>query len=64
MTTRDLVLMNIAAIVGLRWLSTAAQVGPSSLALWMLGLVLFFLPLALTVLELSSRIPGEGGLYL
>ncbi|MEP7157276.1 MAG: APC family permease [Betaproteobacteria bacterium] len=62
--TRDLVLMNIAAIVGLRWLSTAAQVGPSSLVLWILGLVFFFLPVALTVLELSSRIPGEGGLYL
>ena len=61
---RDLVLLNIAAIVGLRWLSTAAQLGPSSLALWALGLVLFFIPLGMAVLELSSRIPGEGGLYL
>ncbi|MFZ0872052.1 MAG: APC family permease [Rhodanobacter sp.] len=61
---RDLVLLNIAAIVGLRWLSTAAQIGPSSLLLWVLALVIFFVPLALTVLELSSRLPGEGGLYL
>jgi glutamate:GABA antiporter len=61
---RDLVLLNIAAIVGLRWLSTAAQIGPSSLVLWVLALVIFFVPLALTVLELSSRVPGEGGLYL
>jgi amino acid transporter len=29
-----------------------------------LALVIFFVPLALTVLELSSRLPGEGGLYL
>lgn len=62
--TWDLVLFNIAAIVALRWLSVAAQVGPSSLALWLLGLAGFFLPLALAVLELSARVPGEGGLYL
>jgi glutamate:GABA antiporter len=61
---RDLVLLNIAAIVGLRWLSTAAQLGPASLALWLLGVLLFFIPLGMAVLELSSRIPGEGGLYL
>ena len=61
---RDLVLLNIAAIVGLRWLSTAAQIGPSSLGLWLLALVVFFIPIALCVLELSSRLPGEGGLYL
>ena len=62
--TWDLVLFNIAAIIALRWLSVAAQVGPSSLLLWLLGLVGFFIPLALAVLELSSRVPGEGGLYL
>lgn len=62
--TWDLVLLNIAAIVGLRWLSTAAQIGPSSLVVWALGLVGFFIPLALAVVELSSRMPGEGGLYL
>ncbi len=33
---QDLVLLNIAAIVGLRWLSMAAQIGPSSLALYMI----------------------------
>ena len=62
--TRDLVLLNIAAIVGLRWLSTAAQIGPSSLTLWALALIIYFVPVALTVLELSARLPGEGGLYL
>ena len=62
--TWDLVLLNVAAIVWLRWLSTAAKIGPSSLALWVLGLIIFFVPVALAVLELSSRLPGEGGLYL
>jgi glutamate:GABA antiporter len=62
--TFDLVLLNVSAIVGLRYLSIAAQVGPSSLVLWLLGLVTFLIPAALTVLELSSRLPGEGGVYL
>ncbi len=62
--TRDLVLLNTAAIVGLRWLSVAAKIGPSSLALWVLGAIIFFVPIALCVLELSSRLPGEGGLYV
>jgi amino acid transporter len=62
--TRDLVLMNIAAIVGLRMLASAAKLGPSSIVLWMVGLLIFFVPLALAVLELSSRLPGEGGFYL
>ena len=62
--TWDLMLLNVVAIVGFRWLSTAAQIGPSSLVLWLLGLIGFFIPLALAVLELSSRLPGEGGLYL
>jgi glutamate:GABA antiporter len=62
--TLDLVLLNIAAIVGMRWLSVAAQIGPSSLTLWAVGMITFLVPSALTVLELSSRVPGEGGLYL
>lgn len=61
---RDVVLFNIAAIVGLRWLSVAAQIGPSSLVLWGVALVIFFLPLASAASELGSRLPGEGGLYL
>jgi amino acid transporter len=61
--TLDLVLLNIAAIVGLRWLSVAAQIGPSSFTLWGLGMLTFLVPSALTVLELSSRVPGEGGIY-
>lgn len=61
---RDLVLFNVAAILGLRWLSTSAQTGPSSLILWILAMVVFFIPSALAVMELSSRMPGEGGIYL
>lgn len=59
--TFDLVLLNVSAIVGLRYLSIAAQMGPSSLALWLLGLTTFLIPAARTVLELGSRLPGEAG---
>src|SRR5438128_9987119 len=60
MTLRDVVLFNITAIVGLRWLTTAGRIGPASLALWVLAMVLFFLPSALAVRELTDIDPGEG----
>lgn len=60
----DLVFLNIAAILGIRWLSTAAQMGPSSLILWLLAVLVFFIPSGLTVMELNSRKSGEGGIYL
>ncbi|MES2180408.1 MAG: APC family permease [Gemmatimonadota bacterium] len=60
---RDLVLFNIVAVVGLRWLATAAKAGPSALALWVLAGLLFFVPQGLVVTELASRFPEEGGIY-
>jgi amino acid transporter len=60
---RDLVLFNLVAVVGLRWLATAAKSGPSALALWVLAAVFFFVPQGLVVTELSSRFPHEGGIY-
>jgi amino acid transporter len=60
---RDLVLFNLVAVVGLRWLATAAKAGPSALALWILAGLLFFVPQGLVVTELASRFPQEGGIY-
>lgn len=64
MGLRDLVLLHIVAIVGLRWLLTASNIGPSSILLWLLAVLLFFIPQGLAVLELSSRLPEEGGIYV
>jgi amino acid transporter len=64
LTVFDLVLLNVATIVGLRWISTAAQIGPSGLSLWVVAALVFFIPSGLAVQELSSRIPHVGGLYL
>ncbi|MGH7570191.1 MAG: APC family permease [Gemmatimonadales bacterium] len=64
MGLRDVVLFNISAIVGLRWLTTAAsQFGLASLLLWALAMVIFFLPSAVAVRELSDIDPGAGGIY-
>src|SRR4030095_16433829 len=60
---RDLVLFNIVTVVSLRWLATAAAAGPSSLTLWVLAGLLFFVPQGLAVSELSARYPDEGGIY-
>jgi amino acid transporter len=60
---RDLVLFNLVAVLGLRWLATAAKAGPSALTLWLLAALLFFVPQGLVVTELSSRFPEEGGIY-
>lgn len=64
MGLRDVVLFNITAIVGLRWLTTAAsQFGLASLLLWVVAMVIFFLPSAVVVRELTDIDPGVGGIY-
>jgi len=63
LTLRDLVLFNIVAILSLRWTATAAAAGPSSLTMWLLAGLFFFIPQGLAVSYLSSRLPQEGGIY-
>jgi amino acid transporter len=59
-----LVLFNVSAVAGIRWLAAAAQVGPGSLTLWLLAALTFFLPSALVIASLSARFPEEGGFYI
>jgi amino acid transporter len=59
----DVVAMNIVAVVGLRWIARSARVGAPSVSLWVLACLLFFIPLALALIELSSRHPEQGGIY-
>lgn len=60
----DVMFFNIATVLGPRWIAAAAHNGTSSLSLWVLAAVLFFVPMALVINELSSRFPEEGGLYV
>jgi amino acid transporter len=59
----DLVLFNVVAVLGLRWVATSAKAGPSSLVLWVLAAFLFFVPQGIAVIALASRFPDEGGVY-
>lgn len=61
---RDLTFFYIVTALSLRWIATAAAAGPGTLAVWVTALCCFFVPLAFSVMELSSRFPQEGGLYV
>ena len=61
---RDLVLFYVISGLSIRWTAMAAAAGPSILFVWVAALVCFFIPLAGCVMELSSRHPEEGGLYI
>jgi amino acid transporter len=60
----DLLLFNVASVLGPRWIAVAANNGSSSISLWVLAAVLFFLPTTMILTELSTRFPEEGGLYV
>lgn len=61
---RDLVLFYVASTFSVRWIATSAASGPSAVTIWLIACFAFFLPLVLSVLELSSRYPQEGGIYV
>ena len=60
----DVLFFNIATVLGPRWIAAAAHNGTSSISLWGLAALFFFVPSALVINELSSRFPEEGGLYV
>ena len=59
----DVLLFNIATVLGPRWIAAAGHNGTSSISLWVLAAIFFFVPGAFVINELSSRFPEEGGLY-
>jgi amino acid transporter len=60
---RDVVLMNIVAVVGMRWIARGARTGPASVTLWILAWIAFFVPLAVACSMLAKRYPEQGGVY-
>jgi amino acid transporter len=60
----DVLLFNIATVLGPRWVAAAAHNGTSSVSLWLIAAIFFFVPTAMVINELSSRFPEEGGLYV
>ncbi len=64
MGRRDLFLFYIATVASMRMVAVSTENGPSVLVLWVLGFILFFVPLGYTVVELTTRHPDEGGIYV
>ena len=60
----DMVFMNVTAVIGLRWIPLAASYGASSIFLWVLAAVMFFIPISLITAELATAFPKEGGPYV
>jgi amino acid transporter len=59
----DVLLFNIASVLGPRWIAAAAHNGAPSISLWVISAAVFFVPSSMVIIELSTRFPYEGGLY-
>jgi amino acid transporter len=61
--TFDLALAQVAYMITLEFFGAATKAGPAHAVLWLTGIALFFVPLAIVVIFLNDRMPLEGGLY-
>ncbi|MGH9682702.1 MAG: APC family permease [Candidatus Acidiferrales bacterium] len=60
----DLVALFVVAVFNLNVVPSIAGSGGVTVWLWIICIVLFFLPQGVAVIELAHRYPGEGGVYL
>jgi amino acid transporter len=60
----DLVLAQILCVVGSSWVGVAAGLGPAQSLTWVAAMLLFYVPMAASVMCLNRRMPLEGGLYV
>jgi glutamate:GABA antiporter len=60
---RDVVLMNVVAVVGMRWIARGARTGPPCVPLWILAWIAFLVPHAVAVSALARKYPEQGGMY-
>lgn len=62
----ELVLMNISALYGIRWIAKSTSesfgLGLGAIPAWAIFMVIFFVPQALMCAELASSYPSDGGL--
>ena len=55
--------MQVVLVVGITWIGVAAKQGPSHVAFWVMGILLYYLPLMGVIVYLSRLMPLEGGVY-
>jgi amino acid transporter len=61
---RDLVLTQVLCVVGSSWVGIAAGLGRAQALTWIAAMILFYLPMAVSVIYLNREMPLEGGLYV
>ena len=61
---RDLVLTQILCVVGSSWVGIAAGLGRAQTVTWIAAMLVFYLPMAASVIALNREMPLEGGLYV
>lgn len=61
---RDIVIMNVIAILSLRQIPNVAPYGASAMILWLLAAACLFFPLAMVCGELSTGWPKDGGIFV
>jgi glutamate:GABA antiporter len=61
---RDLVLAQILCVVGSSWVGVAAGLGRAQAITWVAAMLLFYIPMAASVISLNRVWPLEGGLYV
>jgi glutamate:GABA antiporter len=61
---RDLILTQVLSVVGSSWVGIAAGLGRAQALTWIAAMILFYLPMAISVIYLNREMPLEGGLYV
>ena len=59
----DLILAQVLIVIVPEFFGTAVKAGSAHVVLWLLAILLFFIPHALVVAHLNRLMPLEGGLY-
>ena len=57
-------LTQILCVVGSSWVGVAAGLGRAQTAMWIAAMLLFYVPMAASVIGLNRIMPLEGGLYI
>lgn len=61
---RDLAIAQVLCVVGSGWVGVAAGLGRAETLMWVGAMLVFYLPMAASVIGLNRAMPLEGGLYV
>ena len=61
---RDLAIAQVLCVVGSGWVGVAAGLGRAETLMWVGAMLVFYVPLAASVIGLNRAMPLEGGLYV